>query len=98
VQLQAPEAGVVEKQEKPARPTWMERGKAAAARAAALAEEIPPPPEPDSWDAPPPPEEQSAQEDDMWEQASSEVGTADHRDAMTVAMDMLSQELGARPL
>lgn len=95
---QMAEAGGVEKQEKPARPTWMERGKAAAAKAAALAEEIPPPPEPDSWDAPPPPEEQSAQEDDMWEQASSEVGTADHRDAMTVAMDMLSQELGARPL
>ena len=85
-----PEPVVVEKQETPARPTWMERGKAA------LAEEVPPPPEPENWEEAPP--EQSAQEDDMWEQASSEAGTADHRDAMTVAMDLLSQELGARPL
>lgn len=85
-----PEPVVVEKQAEPERPTWMERGKAA------LAEEVPPPPEPENWEEAPP--EQSTQEDDMWEQASSEAGTADHRDAMTVAMDLLSQELGARPL
>ena len=84
----------------------MERGKAAiaaAANAPVFSDGTPAPPEPESWEAPPPEEptpmdEQSAQEEDMWHQASSEAGSADHRDAMTVAMDLLSQELGARPL
>ncbi|MDO5099212.1 MAG: DNA polymerase III subunit gamma and tau [Corynebacterium sp.] len=39
-----------------------------------------------------------SEEAEMMQQAASEVGTKDHRSAMTVAMDLLEQELGARAL
>lgn len=38
------------------------------------------------------------EERDMAEQALSEEGTLDHRDATEVAMELLSKELGAKPL
>ena len=38
------------------------------------------------------------EERDMAEQAFSEEGTIDHRDATEVAMELLSKELGAKPM
>lgn len=46
--------------------------------------------------APEPVYDQSAEEEEMIEAAAMEPGNRDRRDAMTVAMDMLAEELGAK--
>ncbi|MBC3185758.1 DNA polymerase III subunit gamma and tau [Corynebacterium sp. zg-331] len=72
-------------------------------------DDVPLPPEPtDPYappeDAPPPeaPEQPAApgesEEEEMLRAAVSEPGSRDRRDAMTVVMELLAQELGAKPL
>ena len=49
--------------------------------------------------APPPlPADTNAEEEEMLREAAQEPGNRDRRDAKTVAMDLLSQELGAKPV
>ncbi|MEJ5997782.1 DNA polymerase III subunit gamma and tau [Corynebacterium sp. H130] len=59
-------------------------------------------PEPEEWSAPapapvPPAEPESSEEEQMIEEAAGPANY-DHRDAKTIAMEMLASELGARPL
>ncbi|MDP9852608.1 DNA polymerase III subunit gamma and tau [Corynebacterium lowii] len=67
-------------------------------------EAIPAPPSAEPTPAKPAPAEPTAQEEadseeeEMIRAAASEPGSPDRRDAMTVVMDLLAQELGAKPL
>lgn len=64
----------------------------------------PPPPEDDPYTYPadegiPAPEpEEPSEEEEMMREAAQQPGTRDRRDAKTVAMELLTQELGARPI
>lgn len=59
----------------------------------------PPPPEPEE-DVPPPPDQldERAEEEEMMREAALGPGNPDHRDAMSVARDLLARELGAKPM
>ena len=78
----------------------------AAEKAKRERDEIPPPPEPVDFEEEEPeasirevaPYSREDEERDMAEQARDEEGSADRRDATQVAMDLLAQELGAKPL
>ena len=89
---------------------WRAAAQAASQKAAEKAkrerDEIPPPPEPVDFEEEEPeasirevaPYSREDEERDMAEQARDEEGSADRRDATQVAMDLLAQELGAKPL
>ncbi|PKF68521.1 DNA polymerase III subunit gamma/tau, partial [Corynebacterium mastitidis] len=69
-------------------------------------EEVPLPPEPADEeppyappeDSPAPPTPVESEEEEMIRAAASEPGSRDRRDAMTVVMELLAEELGAKPL
>ncbi|WP_018117903.1 DNA polymerase III subunit gamma and tau [Corynebacterium mastitidis] len=69
-------------------------------------EEVPLPPEPADEeppyappeDSPTPPTPVESEEEEMIRAAASEPGSRDRRDAMTVVMELLAEELGAKPL
>ena len=70
-------------------------------------DDVPPPPAGDPYGypadegipaPPPPPADTNAEEEEMLREAAQEPGNRDRRDAKTVAMDLLSQELGAKPV
>ncbi|KQB83240.1 DNA polymerase III subunit gamma and tau [Corynebacterium oculi] len=68
-------------------------------------DEVPLPPEPEDPYAPPeealapePTPAEESEEEEMLRAAASEPGSRDRRDAMTVVMELLAQELGAKPL
>ena len=89
---------------------WRAAAQAASQKAAEKAkrerDEIPPPPEPVDFEEEGSeasirevaPYSREDEERDMAEQARDEEGSADRRDATQVAMDLLAQELGAKPL
>ena len=68
-------------------------------------DDVPPPPDPMDYGGPggpagtpPAPYDQRAEEEDMMREASLQPGNLDRRDAMTLAMELLSKELGAKPM
>lgn len=89
--------------EKP-RKRWEEavaRGNESLRRNPKFSDGVPLPPEPpDPYGVPPEdvPAAQYEEEEAMVREASTGQGTRDHRDARTVAIEMLEKELGARPL
>lgn len=101
-------------QPEPERPSWQriaERGRANAARQAAARpsfdDGVPLPPEPmDDHEAPPeeptsapqPVAASRSEEEEEMLKAAQEPGTFDRRDATTIAVELLEQELGARRL
>lgn len=89
--------------EKP-RKRWEEavaRGNESLRKNPKFSDGVPLPPEPpDPYGVPPEdvPAAQYEEEEAMVREASTGQGTRDHRDARTVAIEMLEKELGARPL
>lgn len=98
-------APVPEEKEEPAppTPTWAEkaaRGQAAL-ESTSFEDDVPLPPDPEDY--PPPPVEDSyvpveEEEEELIREAASSPGELDHRDAMTIAIELLESELGARRL
>lgn len=98
-------APVPEEKEEPAppTPTWAEkaaRGQAAL-ESTSFEDDVPLPPDPEDY--PPPPVEDSyvpveEDEEELIREAASSPGELDHRDAMTIAIELLESELGARRL
>lgn len=103
-------APVPEEKEEPAppTPTWAEkaaRGQAALAEKTTFDDGIPLPPDPEEdYPAPPvedsyvPEPEESLAEEELIREAASGPGELDHRDALTIAMELVESELGARRL
>lgn len=98
-------APVPEEKEEPAppTPTWAEkaaRGQATL-QSTSFEDDVPLPPDPEDY--PPPPVEDSyvpveEEEEELIREAASSPGELDHRDAMTIAIELLESELGARRL
>lgn len=94
-----------EEKEEPAppTPTWAEkaaRGQAALENTS-FEDDVPLPPDPEGY--PPPPVEDSyvpveEEEEELIREAASSPGELDHRDAMTIAIELVESELGARRL
>lgn len=94
-----------EEKEEPAppTPTWAEkaaRGQAAL-ESTSFEDDVPLPPDPEDY--PPPPVEDSyvpveEEEEELIREAASGPGELDHRDALTIAMELVESELGARRL
>lgn len=94
-----------EEKEEPAppTPTWAEkaaRGQAALENTS-FEDDVPLPPDPEDY--PPPPVEDSyvpveEEEEELIREAASGPGELDHRDALTIAMELVESELGARRL
>lgn len=97
-----------EEQPTPATPTWAEkaaRGRAALAEKTTFDDGVPLPPDPEEdYPAPPvedsyvPEPEESLAEEELIREAASGPGELDHRDALTIAMELVESELGARRL
>ena len=68
------------------------------AQAPSQSQAAPAPQQPEPAPQPAPAYTREDEERDMAEQAFSEEGTIDHRDATEVAMELLSKELGAKPM
>lgn len=97
-----------EEQPTPPTPTWAEkaaRGQAALAEKTTFDDGVPLPPDPEEdYPAPPvedsyvPEPEESLAEEELIREAASGPGELDHRDALTIAMELVESELGARRL
>lgn len=97
-----------EEQPIPPTPTWAEkaaRGQAALAEKTTFDDGVPLPPDPEEdYPAPPvedsyvPEPEESLAEEELIREAASGPGELDHRDALTIAMELVESELGARRL
>lgn len=97
-----------EEQPTPPTPTWAEkaaRGQAALAEKTTFDDGVPLPPDPEEdYPAPPvedsyvPEPDESQAEEELIREAASGPGELDHRDALTIAMELVESELGARRL
>lgn len=97
-----------EEQPTPPTPTWAEkaaRGQAALAEKTTFDDGVPLPPDPEEdYPAPPvedsyvPEPEESLAEEELIREAASGPGELDHRDALTIAIELVESELGARRL
>lgn len=104
----APVPEVKEEQPTPPTPTWAEkaaRGQAALAEKTTFDDGVPLPPDPEEdYPAPPvedsyvPEPEESLAEEELIREAASGPGELDHRDALTIAIELVESELGARRL
>lgn len=97
-----------EEQPTPPTPTWAEkaaRGQAALAEKTTFDDGVPLPPDPEEdYPAPPvedsyvPEPDESLAEEELIREAASGPGELDHRDALTIAIELVESELGARRL
>lgn len=97
-----------EEQPTPPTPTWAEkaaRGQAALAERTTFDDGVPLPPDPEEDYAAPPVEDsyvpepdESLAEEELIREAASGPGELDHRDALTIAIELVESELGARRL
>lgn len=104
----APAPEEKEEQPTPPTPTWAEkaaRGQAALAEKTTFDDGVPLPPDPEEdYPAPPvedsyvPEPEESLAEEELIREAASGPGELDHRDALTIAIELVESELGARRL
>lgn len=104
----APAPEVKEEQPTPPTPTWAEkaaRGQAALAEKTTFDDGVPLPPDPEEDYAAPPVEDsyvpepdESLAEEELIREAASGPGELDHRDALTIAIELVESELGARRL
>lgn len=104
----APAPEEKEEQPTPPTPTWAEkaaRGQAALEDRSTFDDGVPLPPDPEEdYPAPPvedsyvPEPEESLAEEELIREAASGPGELDHRDALTIAIELVESELGARRL
>lgn len=104
----APAPEEKEEQPTPPTPTWAEkaaRGQAALEDRSTFDDGVPLPPDPEEDYAAPPVEDsyvpepdESLAEEELIREAASGPGELDHRDALTIAIELVESELGARRL